>query len=305
MAELDKSRASGKKPLFGGSLSQGSSGTVPPEMQPLVSLQAALSKLASGKASALAGANTEYDKLNDPAASIPTPPVHAARLSGLLKSLANAEGAVAESIKARQALIEGLEKVLDKNRNSLQGEESEQVQLASRKATIEAKKREVEDGIMRGLAEESVSVDAKGDSKIETDPTRSQGAQNAPSAEPEPPVVEGLSPPSVEALTPGGTPPDITVLPATATSTSMTEGQPDLPEPLPSLPAPALPPSGADLLSSLAMPKATPLSVNGSSAKKRKIDETDEFAVLGSGDAMEGLDEDVKETLRRDSGIYQ
>lgn len=103
----------------------------------------------------LADADQEYDRLTNPAVQAPPPPVHAARLSGLLKSLASAEGAVAESIKARRALIGSLDKMLEKNREMLQVEEGEESEIASRKTLIETKKREVEDGIMRGLAEES------------------------------------------------------------------------------------------------------------------------------------------------------
>ncbi len=127
---------------------------IPPELAPLAPLQSAVSRLAPGKASALTDAQQEYDKLTDATAAPPAPPVYAARLSGMLKLLASAEGAVAESIKARRALLDGLERMLEKNRGLLQGEEAEVAKLASRRAAMEAKKREVEDGIMRGLAEE-------------------------------------------------------------------------------------------------------------------------------------------------------
>lgn len=300
--ELDKSRASGKKPLFGGSYSAGSSEAVPPEIQPLVPLQSTLSKLAPSKASSLAAANAEFDKLNDPSTQAPTPPVYAARLSGLLKSLATAEGAVAESIKARQALVETLEKLLDKNRKTLDTEQAEKSELVSRKAIIEAQKREVEDGIMRGLAEESAS----GNPESNSNP--GDGDSSHRPSEPERPAIEGLSPPSIEALTPTSTPPP-----------SMSSAVPEPTQPahieaptLPAIPAPTAV-SGVDLFSSLTIPRPlqpaslSGIAVNGSATKKRRLnnDPMDEFAVLGSGDALEGLDADVAEFLRRDSGNYQ
>ena len=137
------------------------------------------------------GANAEYDKMEDPNAPAPTPPVHAARLSQLLKTLANAESSVSEVVKSRVALIDGLEKLLESNRSALSNEQSLAAQLSERKAETETKKREVEDGIMRGLSGDLVSTN------------------NGPGAEPETnarPEVEALTPPPVESLTPVGTP---------------------------------------------------------------------------------------------------
>ena len=185
----------------------GAGGTIPAEIQSLVPLQSAVSKLAAGKASTLADANQEYDKLVDPTVQDPAPPVHAARLSGLLKSLASAEGAVAESIKARRELIQGLEKMLEKNRNMLQLEENEEKEIAQRKAATEEKKRDVEDSIMRGLAEESPNnfADTNGSAMGGEHDTEHTGGLAA-SAEPEAPDVEALTPPPVESSTPPGRP---------------------------------------------------------------------------------------------------
>ncbi|KAF2085518.1 DUF618 domain protein, partial [Saccharata proteae CBS 121410] len=155
--DLDKERAAGggagRKPALGGSLF--SSSSAPPEIQPLVPLQTALNKAQSTQKPAVTTAYSAYDALIDPAAPVPTPPVHAARLSAVLKNLASAEGAVAESIKARRELISGLEKLLETNRSALAADESAHYELGTRRAGIEAKKREVEDGIMRGLSAEA------------------------------------------------------------------------------------------------------------------------------------------------------
>ena len=308
--DLDKSR-SGKVSLLGGSFlgSSASSTAAPPELQPLLPLQAAVNKVASLKATSVSSSTSEYDKATSPNTATPTPPVHAARLSGLLRSLATAEGAVAESIKARHLLIEGLEKILDNNRTSLKSEEIQHATLSARKVEIEAKKREVEDGIMRGLA-------------------ASEERQNSSHAdlttEPERPDVEELSSPSVEALTPEpeGPPSDITAQhPAEGAVAPPVSHTPPV--------LPIIPPtsgiSGQDLISSLGMVQGvsstysgdTNGSSNGAGMKKRKVDDAgmgggatglgkvlkgEKSAATGAGEgeegAMEGLDEDVVGMLR-------
>ncbi|KAE8311742.1 RNA polymerase II-binding domain-containing protein [Aspergillus transmontanensis] len=189
--EIDKSRSIGKKPPLGGSLFSSSSGSTPSELQPLVPLQVALSKATVASGASATTANAEYDKMHDPSTPLPTPPVHAARLSQLLKALANAESSVSEVIKSRIALIDGLEKLLETNRSALAKEQSLATQLSERRSETEAKKREVEDGIMRGLSAENSPTVHLGESEGE------------PVARPE---VEALTPPPVEALTPVGSP---------------------------------------------------------------------------------------------------
>ncbi|RAO70570.1 uncharacterized protein BHQ10_006582 [Talaromyces amestolkiae] len=187
--ELDKNRSSGKKPMLGGSLF--SAGSVPPELQPLVQLQLNVSKGSVASGTAVNTANAEFDKMNDPSTPAPPAPVHAARLSQLLKSLANAESSVSEIIKSRQALMEGLEKMLESNRTALSRETALLTQMGERKAETEVRKREVEDAIMRGLsADESLA------------PADNAGGLEEPSR----PTVEALTPPPVESLTPTGSP---------------------------------------------------------------------------------------------------
>lgn len=260
-------------------------------------LQIAVSKAVASSTGLAATANTEYDKLTDPSKTIPTPPVHAARLSALLKSLASAEGAVSESIKARRTLVEGLEKIFETNRTALAVEESQHFELTSRKTSAEAKKREVEDGIMRGLSAEPSSV-----MQANNSPKHHTNGKATPLetiiTEPERPHIEELTPPPVESLTP----PQHSSQPASNTS---------LPAPLfshlgaqhtsTSLVAP-LP--GSDLLSSLSMPPVrhyagSPGSAGGGATKKRKLDDEG----FGNGeDAMADLDDDVAELLRAESG---
>ncbi|KAI9723300.1 MAG: hypothetical protein M1812_001183 [Candelaria pacifica] len=305
--DLDKARSSGKKPLLGGSLFSGS--PTPKEIQPLIPLQTSVSKATNTSEPAFSAATVEYEKLTDPATAVPTPPVHAARLSALVKLLANAEGAVTESIKARTALVDTLEKMLRSNRENLVREEAQLTEVTGRKATIEAKKREVEDSIMRGLSGDfgngSPAVDATPEQHLES-------TRESASADPDRPHIEELTPPPVETLTPTGTPPPQPIEPTITTTTGadvIHEQPPNHTEPAPVAPPPLVPAgAGSDLLSSLSMPFGRPHAgspnTNGSGAKKRKIDQREEFAGFGSGDAMDGLDDDVAEMLRKDSAGF-
>ncbi|EER28780.1 hypothetical protein D8B26_000938 [Coccidioides posadasii str. Silveira] len=303
--EVDKSRASGKKQLLGGSLFSSSTGSLPPELQPLAPLQIAVSKATVSSNTAVASANVEYDKMNDPTATIPTPPVHAARLSQLLKSLASAESSVSEIIKSRQSLIEGLEKLLDTNRSALAAEKAQHEKISAQKAETEDKKREVEDAIMRGLAAEGTQGNGDG--------SWMGPAQSSGDNEPEAPAVEELTPPPVEALTPVGSP---KLNPIPEPGNDHGEGQQQAEQP-PFLPIGGLPAqvTGQDLsqLPAVNLPLVTnhpPTGheppANGSSSKKRKVTHTgDDFAAtFEGGDAMADLDADVAELLRQESNKY-
>ncbi|KAF4260994.1 hypothetical protein KXX33_007748 [Aspergillus fumigatus] len=280
--EIDKSRSTGKKPLLGGSLFSSPSGSVPSELQPLVPLQAALSKATMASGASATAANGEYDKMNDPAVPLPTPPVHAARLSQLLKALANAESSVSEVIKSRLALIDGLEKLLETNRAALSKEQSVLSQLTERKAETEAKKRDVEDSIMRGLSIDNPSLPQPSDA----------GAEAPAVARPE---VEALTPPPVEAITPVGSP---TQAPQEKIQESVEEGQvdgfslPGIGQPTNNVPSD----TGLPGLSSLSgmLQQGSP---NGVNSKKRKVTHGEEdYAQYASGD----LDADVAELLNQE-----
>ncbi|RDW81014.1 uncharacterized protein DSM5745_04571 [Aspergillus mulundensis] len=280
--EIDKSRSTGKKPLLGGSLFSGPSGSTPSELQPLVPLQVALSKAAVASGTSGTTANVEYDKMNDPNAPLPTPPVHAARLSSLLKSLANAESSVSEVIKSRRALIDGLEKLLETNRTALSQEEALALQLQDRRAETEAKKRDVEDAIMRGLSAENTPAADLGGTSLGGEATSR-------------PAVEGLTPPPVEAITPIGSPnqqPQDTAL--DAENGAQTIGGF-------SLAFDQTPDASIPGLSGLRQPSYGELgveNVNGSHTKKRKVTHGEEdYAQFAGGD----LDADVAELLNQES----
>lgn len=300
--ELDKSRSSSKKSLLGGSLFSASTSTSAPlEIQPLVPMQAAINKVALAMDGTVSTANTEYGKLMDAKTPAPTPPVHAARLSALLKSLASAEGAVSESIKARRQLVAGLEKLLETNRTAIISEESQQNELGIKKANVETKKREVEDGIMRGLSAEAASPTTLNGTPGQEAPSN---GQQAPSAEPERPQIEELTPPPVESLTPVGSPGKGTEdEPTTAWTVHNQEPSQTDDVPIPRSTTPNPTQAGFDLLSSLSMPSAysyTADETDGPSNKRRRVD-TDEGEFQG-GDLMADLDDDVAELLRVESG---
>ncbi|KAJ8068024.1 hypothetical protein OCU04_003601 [Sclerotinia nivalis] len=277
--ELEKSRSSNRKGL-GGSLFSSNSSSAPSELQPLVAPQQTISKLVLSTKTATNSANSDYEKLTDANTPTPSAPVHAARLNGLLKTLANAEGAVAEVIKSRNLLIEGLEKLLETNRNALAEEEAQLNLLSTRRTEIDTKKREVEDSIMRGFANSSESTPADG----------SPGNQMAtPKSEPDRPEVEPLSPPlrpmKEESIQQEPLPDFDLNSSAGATNGSLYTSQSMSPT------------SGLDLLSSVSTSYGRSNSL--SSMKKRKLN--DDFPEMG-GDAMEGLDADVAEMLRQDTG---
>ncbi|KAJ4356787.1 uncharacterized protein N0V89_004823 [Didymosphaeria variabile] len=288
--DADRSRSS-KKPLgqLGGSLFSGSS--IPPDLKPVEPLATTLQKADLAAKPLVTTANQEYDKLTNPSTPIPTPPMHAAALGQLVKKLASAENAVADSIKARQALVSGLEKLLETTRNKLGDDEAQMADLKTRKAAIENRTREVEAAIMSGLAETS-----NGGGAHSAQPTHER------------PEVEGLTPPPVESFTPVGSPslqaqpnvpddvfpemPAHPVEPPMAPAPSGTDVANT--EPATAIGAPNTLP-GADLLHSLA--HARPADENGvygqATFKKRKMSRSaaeDEFAAFEGDTAMNGID---------------
>lgn len=316
--ELEKSRSTTKKPLLGNSLFSASGPSAPLEIQPLVPLQISISKAIASSSTLTATADIEYEKLTDPNKTVPTPPVHAARLSALLKSLASAEGAVVESIKARRALIDGLEKILETNKAALAGEQAQQLKFVGRKGVIEAKKRDVEDGIMRGLSAESSPTNTYA-------PPHLNG--RAGTSHPQDPIpdrhMEEPTPPPVETLTPVGSPLHHTFSPTSPGNGngaaisgspyhrhhSSAPSAPGETSPAHALTTPANLSnncSATELLSTLAMPArhfAGSPGVGGGMAKKRKLENDFEGFSGPGGDAMADLDEDVAELLRAEGGI--
>lgn len=200
-----------------------------------------------------------------PGSTVPSAPVYAARLSGLLKTLAQAEGAVEQCVKARRVLVNELQKLLDTNRNALIADENELENVIQKKIKVEDKKTEVERAIMAGLPND------------EPYPT-GNGQDDQPAAEIDRPEVEALTPPSNDENDEG-------------------EFEPE-PNPVPEW-SPEFPPENThaaaitQTLRTMDSPyKSVATSSNGS--KKRRLDDTDDFPDLGGDD---GIDADVAEML--------
>jgi len=109
-----------------------------------------------------------------------------------MHSLALAQGAIDASISARKEVLAELERLMSTHRDKLAEEETQAAEIAGRRETIENKKREVEDTIMRGL-----STPASPDNADSAGVTRPD--VSAPEAEgftPPPPDVEAFTPPA-------------------------------------------------------------------------------------------------------------
>lgn len=272
--DIDKTRSTTKKQPLGGSLFKDSSaGSTPSELQPLVPLQVAVNKAAIASSTTASSAVHEYEKLNDAKEPLPAPPVHAARLSQLLKSLANAENSVSEVIKSRRMLIDGLEKLLATNRSELAKEESLATQITERTAHADTKKREVEDAIMQNMSADDQEPHQFGEGEVLR------------------PEAEELTPPPVEAITPVGSPKHEPQQ-QQASHGPFTEG-PEAP-----IPQSLVIPDNAQIDNGLAFPDPSDLSpggndfdlsLNGASKRQKVSHREEDYAQYATGD----LDADV------------
>ena len=267
LGEVDKTKGTTtKKPLMGGSIYHSSSSAgMPKEIETLGPLQITTTKAVLSAKSLVDAAQSEYTKLNAPDASLPSPPVHAARLSALMKSLAGAEVALAESIKARKALIADMERLMKDNQSALAKDEEVHSELQTRAGSTETKKKEVEDAIMKGLTED-------------TPPTNGNGMPGDDGkAGPERPEFEAFTP---EATTPTGTPP---------------LNPQEIEPPVNSFEVQSIL-AGMSGGTSRIRP-ASEGSLNGYNVKRQKMSQDEDAMVPDLGD----LDQDVEELLRQES----
>lgn len=267
--DLDKLKGSSS---FGASPFSSTGPPVPSELSPLVtSFQNFVKHQVPANATS-SNANQEYTKITDPSSPVPSAPVYAARLNGLMKVLASADGAVTESVKARKGLIDALEKLLDENKSELAADEEQLEQLTGRKNEIEQKKQDVETSIMQGLS---------------TKPEAQKSPEEGPAAsvtppEPDRPEMEALTPPSVQ---------EDPELPEEDTKESF-------PRPTSQDSANQATAPGIEMLSNLASQyQSLPVVTNGSN-KRRRLDGDEEVAGLGGDD---GIDAEVAEMLRKDN----
>jgi regulator of Ty1 transposition protein 103 len=273
------------------SLFSKSGGGVPMELTAIASNLQKLANLGLSTRTSTNAADQDYDKITDPKAVTPSAPVHAARLNGLLKTLANAEGAVKESMKTRHELIQGLEQLLKSQMDRLTAEENELARMSSRRTEIDAKKKEVEDTIMRGFASNSNPSTPAADGT----PAQSH-SPTTPGQEPDRPEIEALTPPTQSPITPNRDPEPQPSFASGGIAVHTTQS-PVQPQSISPPPAAA---AGSDLLASLSSGSYNQASNgNGNSAKKRKLNNAvDDFPDLG-GDAMDDIDDDVAAMLRQ------
>jgi regulator of Ty1 transposition protein 103 len=222
----------------------------------------------------VSSADQEYEKQTDTSTPVPSAPVYAARLNGLLKTLATAESAVADCMKARAGLVSGLEKLLESNRAALEFDRQTLSKISTRKSEIEEKKQQVEMGIMQAL----------GSSENQASPV--EGGSVSPPAEPDRPEMEALTPPAVEAFTP---PPVEALTPPGEKPSAETHEAPSDEK------AGA---TGIEMLSNVASSyQSLPVTSNGSN-KRRRVDDSGDFPDLGGDD---GIDADVAAMLNEGS----
>ena len=302
---------------------------MPKELQPLAQQHAAIAKAETVAGPLISKANTDYTEHIDTNAPVLSAPVQAGKLSSLMKTLASAESAVNNSIKARNELIQSLETILDAHREKVAGETETSSQLSTRRAEVEVKRREVEDIIFRRVSAE----DAANGTPIEhAAPTPNPENAAVDGAGVQSPEMEGFTPPrpNVEDFTPNGTPePEVqphiaidgrgedTLETDTFAADTIQEQEPSHDEPPPSVePPPVLDTEasngehavtntpGADLLRSLKMPGVRSASAASTDSvqdprKRRKMShKTESFddQFFATGDGV-GLDADVAANL--------
>lgn len=265
MAELDKAKGASRPGFTNSPFS--SNATAPPEFAPLIAGLQKVQKLSPQLKSTVESADQEYEKQIDPSNAVPSAPVYAARLHGLLKTLSGAETAVSECVSARDSLIEGLEKMLQEHKSARDTDQKSRAQILARKEEIEEKKQQVELAIMRALG----PTDGNG--------APTNGEDGVPAQEPGRPEMEALTPPAMEEFTPP----------------AMEQLTPPAPE------AESLSPIGytgepEDTDSKMDSSHALPISTNGSK-KRRRVDDSGDFPDLEGDD---GIDAEVTEMLKED-----
>ncbi|GAM82732.1 hypothetical protein ANO11243_007180 [Dothideomycetidae sp. 11243] len=301
--ELDKNRSSRSTGARLGGTLFGSS-TVPSELQPLTQNHGALTKAETSCKSLVDKANADFAEQNKPDAPISSAPVQAGRLSSLMKSLATAEAAVNDSIKARTQLIQGLERLLETHKGKLASDETTRTVFAERRAETETKRKEVEDLIFRRVSAEDEAggkdVNTSAEVIHDTNGHEHDGSPEVESFTPPPPDMEQLSP--------AGEPAGADTLEVDTYAADPIQELPpreELPpsmEPPPALKNGALPLPGADLLSSLSFPGSVrPASAfdgpdkDSDPRKRRKMSHKEpdlDEQMYGAG-AEIGLDDDV------------
>lgn len=235
-------------------------------------------------------ANSEYEKImNGPP---PAAPVFAARLNGLLKTIADGEDALAQMVRARTELKSALDDLQTQYQALLEADQQRLLQLTQRRAEVDERKQEVEDKIVRDLARGTGTGNGN-DTAIEQNGGMDDFA--SPIQEPPRPEMEALTPPSNDPDTMGefGFNEEQSSIPSVVDNdrpaVSTFTGPPQV----------QIPPSTADSVSSIEVlshltSQAVPVNTNGANKRRRVASED-------VPDLDDGIDADVVETLRRDS----
>lgn len=277
--ELDKAKGTSRTAIGGSifgnssSSSQSAAAAVPQEFAPLVAAQHGVTKLLISTQGSVSKADTEYEKIIN--GELPPAPVHAARLNGLLKSIADGEDAMAHMIKARLDMKAAMDTIQAQYQKLLDADKQRLQQLEQRRVLVGEMKRAVEDKIMRELSGDN-SAAGNGHS-----------SGSATLQEPERPQMEALTPPSNE--------PDEPVYPYPAADETTQADTTEAPANGANQTEATTASTVTDILSHLASAQAVPVSSNGTN-KRRRVDTGEELP-----DLDDGIDADVAEALRQDS----
>lgn len=294
LKDLETSQSAGGRKLMGGSLFSSNAGpgpAAPAEIKPLIPLQEKVSQSELDLGDLVQQAEKDAKDVTENPAS--QAPLRIARYHKALKSLSQAEAAVANGIKARLSLVEQLEKLAKVNRDTIAEAESRLSVFREQTASIGDLKQRDENDVMRGHLSNT----------DESDPAQSNGGE-VNKSEPEDadrPPTEELTPPPMEDFTPVGSP----AIDKDSSLKPITENMPqdvawDLNE---SSAAGATgwntPEPGADLLASLSRPfSTTDMANDDTSSKKQRIDEASSHlnSTLASR-SIPGLGDDVDQLI--------
>ncbi|KAA8907351.1 RNA polymerase II-binding domain-containing protein [Sphaerosporella brunnea] len=271
---IERKGSGPSKSVFGGGLKLGSGflggggkgPDVPLEFVPLMKTHKEIRDKASSVTIATGTANTEYQKQFD-TEHLPAPPVYAARLSALLKTLDTADSAIKGAIEARKAHIRNIERLLEQSKTALAKDEQTAAELQKKKEKTESTKESVENLIMKDLEESNGNGNGGGD--------------GTPGDK-----TPDLKSPEIEALTP---PAQILHEPEPPTPASELHHRHSI--------APAAPPyppdfhaGASELLASLSAPLH-----NAGGLKRTQVEDTNMF---------EGIDEDLVNMFKNE-GVQQ
>lgn len=197
ISDLDKGKAA--KGKLGGSLfasADEATGGTPAELKEITDLHTHLRKSALESDATTQHATESYLTTWVSLVATPAPPVEAARINALLKTLSTAHSTLQTTLAARDSLLASLEKTVNEHRLAREKEETALRSLESQRATFDERKTLVDEAIMKGLAPEPLPL--PDDIRRQHDALHAQkGGDELPR-----PEMEPLTPPAADTLTP-------------------------------------------------------------------------------------------------------